>query len=377
MIGGAGPDTGTSSAAESIDALEQRLIACERLIDRLRVVQVATLHQLEAAGVTTIDGARSMKDWITARLDLHPDTAGNVMRATRLLAQHPDLGAAVATGEVSTDRAVATATLRNSGASAEAIELSNGFDVAGVWRLAGRHRRHRRADEREASERRHLRLQPSLGGMIGTGWFELPAVDFTVLEKALFQRADELPRSPDAVREALGARLADALVSICQDSLDLEAPVTATTAPSVTVFVDAELAARTGGEAGSVTATIGLPVGPATLEELLCTGTVNVVGVDAGRPVTVTDGNRAIPPAIRDFVLNRDQGCTIDGCGSRYRLQPHHVIPWAGGGSHDADNLTTVCWYHHHVVIHTRGYTLDPESPPQRRRLVPPQFDDP
>jgi len=25
-------------------------------------------------------------------------------------------------------------------------------------------------------------------------------------------------------------------------------------------------------------------------------------------------------------------------------------------------------------VIHQRGYTIDPASPPQRRRLIPPQY---
>jgi hypothetical protein len=34
--------------------------------------------------------------------------------------------------------------------------------------------------------------------------------------------------------------------------------------------------------------------------------------------------------------------------------------------------LTTLCWHHHHVVVHLRGYTLDPASPPQRRRLLRP-----
>ena len=34
-------------------------------------------------------------------------------------------------------------------------------------------------------------------------------------------------------------------------------------------------------------------------------------------------------------------------------------------------NLATLCWWHHHVAVHRRGMRIDPQSPPQRRRLLP------
>ncbi len=43
----------------------------------------------------------------------------------------------------------------------------------------------------------------------------------------------------------------------------------------------------------------------------------------------------------RRFVLALDGGCVIDGCASRHRLQPHHIIPRAMGGDHHPDNLAT------------------------------------
>ena len=75
--------------------------------------------------------------------------------------------------------------------------------------------------------------------------------------------------------------------------------------------------------------------------------------------------------AGEEVVIARDGGCVVDGCDSRYRLEVHHVIPRSEGGSHDAENLVTLCWYHHHVAIHGRGMRLDPQSPPGRRRLIP------
>jgi hypothetical protein len=87
-------------------------------------------------------------------------------------------------------------------------------------------------------------------------------------------------------------------------------------------------------------------------------------------PVAFGDAESAIPPRTKRYVLFRDGGCTADGCASRYRLQPHHINPRARDGNHDPVNLTSLCWFHHHVVVHQMGYTIDPGSPPRRRRFV-------
>ena len=88
--------------------------------------------------------------------------------------------------------------------------------------------------------------------------------------------------------------------------------------------------------------------------------------------------SRPISPQLRRFVLDRDgAACTIAGCTSRYRLQVHHIKRWIDGGRTDPENLTTVCWFHHHVVIHGQGFRIDPDSPPQRRRLLQPPIHGP
>jgi hypothetical protein len=165
--------------------------------------------------------------------------------------------------------------------------------------------------------------------------------------------------------------MADALVTVCQDSLTGSEDAGSTTMLA-TVFVDADLASATSGQAGATAAT-GPRVGPLTLEEILCGGAVEVITTDCGRPTWSSHATRAIPPAVRRFVLHRDGGaCTADGCTSRYRLQPHHVRRRADGGTHHPTNLTTLCWFHHHIVIHRMGYHIDPKSPPQRRRFLRP-----
>lgn len=167
-------------------------------------------------------------------------------------------------------------------------------------------------------------------------------------------------------------RMADALVSISQDSLELPRPdgeLSHRGDPQATVIVDGTIAGDTAGEAGAEIE-FGPRVGPNVLEQILCMGRVKLVGLENGKPVVTTDATRAIPPAVRRFVAWRDGGCTIDGCRSRYRLQPHHIRPRGDGGTHDPENLTILCWFHHHVAVHRLGFRIDPASPPAKRRFL-------
>ena len=103
-----------------------------------------------------------------------------------------------------------------------------------------------------------------------------------------------------------------------------------------------------------------------------CVGTTEVITV-AGHNIVHHGSVTGIRPSLRRAVLARDDGCTIDGCTSTYRLEVHHITPRSQGGDHTADNLTTLCWWHHHVAVHRRGMRIDPQSPARRRRLLPTQ----
>jgi hypothetical protein len=138
----------------------------------------------------------------------------------------------------------------------------------------------------------------------------------------------------------------------------------------VAVTVDARIAAPTNGETG-VSVIAGPRVGPQILEEILCNGVVEVVGIgDAGQLFDL-GRSKTIPDKIRRFVLARDGGCTIEGHHSRYRLQVHHIDPRARGGDHDPNNLTTVCWFCHHIPIHREGLELERVGPGRYRLKRP------
>ena len=218
---------------------------------------------------------------------------------------------------------------------------------------------------------RYLVIQPNLDESVYQLWGRLPGIDGRIVEKALSARETELPVLPEGGSQ--GQRRADALTTICLDSLTGSSgegePGRAVTVAEV--FIDGPLAAETYGETGAGLAS-GPRVGPNTLSEILCEGKIRVIVTDGLHPVAYSDLGEAIPPAIRSFVLWRDQGqCSIEGCPSRYRLQPHHIQQRAHGGNHHPDNLITLCWYHHHVAIHQMGFRIDPDSPTHRRRLIP------
>ncbi len=275
----------------------------------------------------------------------------------------------MAKGEVSLDRAAATQRLVNAGADEVTVARSAGVAVHHVSRLVARQRRLAPADEAEAFESRRLVLQPNQDRTVMPGTLRLPGADADMLVAALDARADVLCPRGDTDRPAVAQRRVDALVSLALD--DRTGSVTAPRRPQAQVFVNAALAARTDGQAGALTDS-GLQVGAGTLGEILCVGTTSVTLVDSDGLRVVPTTGPSIPARTRAFVRHRDGGCTADGCTSTYRLEPHHVLPRSQGGTHHPDNLTTLCWFHHHVVIHRRHYTIDPKSPPGRRRFLPP-----
>lgn len=267
---------------------------------------------------------------------------------------------------------VATARLAAAGASEELLEDRAGFDLAGVGRLTASQRRFTRVDEAEVFRGRFVAMQPTLDETSWRLWGQLPGYEGRIVERALTERADTFPHPPVGEHSSRGQRSADALETMAQDSIDgachpERGPVAT---PLATVFVDADLAMGTNGEAGAAVAA-GPRVGPAALERILCEGAAQAVGID-GFPVVTSAATRAIPPAVRGFVLWRDGGCVADGCRSRYRLQPHHVQLRSQAGDHNAENLKTFCWYHHHLVIHAMGCLTDPDTSGGRIRFLRP-----
>ncbi|HEX2405409.1 MAG TPA: DUF222 domain-containing protein [Acidimicrobiia bacterium] len=347
----------------SEDQLDQLLVRAESEIGTWRVVQMAVVAEKKRRKSHLQDGYRSIVDWMAARGDVSHETARSMCWTATRVENAPAVAEQLASGQISFDRAQQLARLPESHRSSH-----QGYDISQLRRLVAHHRRLTRKRERKAGN-----------GFLNFGhsdetttslWGELPGLDARIVEKAVDQRCDEI--IPPDVRLAVAERRALALVAICQDSL-YEADAGSQSSPvEATVTVDASSAARTDGETG-VWVLTGPRLGPRTLEEILCHGIVDVVGIIRdSRPLDVGRGSRTVNRKLRRHVLSRDGGCTVEGCTSRYRLEVHHVLPWSHGGQTDTDNLITLCWYHHHVSIHREGLDIH-RIGPSRIRLKRPR----
>jgi len=340
------------------DRLEQALLAEEATIAAARGRQMAIIALADEMQLPTADGCKSLKEWVAGRIDVSSETAYRLTTTARRLADAPDVAQRLSEGDITFDRAEALSRIPTE----EHAAWHSGVDIQGLRRIAARHRRMLRTDDHRAHAASHLTMQPNLDESRWNLWGEVDGYSGAVIDKVLTEFADQISLLPDGTRPGLGYRRAAALTAICEESR----PSNVST-PLITVFIDddgAEIAAAT-------------VVGPEILDKVACIGGLEVIRTGNGQPLGMGRRRRVIPNRLRRFVLHRDGGCTADGCISRYRLEVHHAIPWSEGGPTDPDNLVTLCWFHHHVVVHGWGYLIDTRLGKGRIRFVKPGADPP
>jgi hypothetical protein len=336
----------------------------------LRSEQHVLVRELDQAQTPQSDGSRSMAEWVQSHLDIKRDTATDLVFAARRFPHQRGIHGRMLYQGATFDRTIAAVKLSDAGATQDTVIESYDRDLAGVGRMVARTRHVTPTVEREVFAGRYFTIQPNLDESRYRMWGEAPGVIGRTIGEAISQRADELHTTAAGLPSTRGQRQLDALGVMALDSLDEASGDTgqASSIGQVTVFVDARQ------DNPTETATeieYGPRVGPDALDQIQCGGRVRIVGLDEdGISVITSPATRTIPPATRHMVAHRDGACVIDGCGSRYRLQPHHVTQYSDGGSHHPDNLATLCWYHHHVAVHGNGYHINPDSPPHRRKLV-------
>jgi hypothetical protein len=343
-------------ATLSVDALEQLLIEEERHISRHRASQIAALELLDRAQVATADGARNLSEWVAARLDVGVDTGQTLVRTMRRTEHRPELRHALADGSASFDRVEAASRIDD----ADSDPLLQHLDVNGVRREGANRARISSEHEQRTFLDRHLVMQPTLDESWWRLWGGLDGVTGAIVDNALTEAADRLPVDPETPWANHNAwRRATALAQLCVGD---EPPPA-----QITVFIDADMAAASDGEAGVYLDT-GPGIGRRALEGILCDSVTEVtLNADGGEPMRYGRRSRTIPPRLRRAILHRDGNrCVIDGCDSRNRLQIHHVIAWSRGGGTDPGNLITLCWYHHHIAVHQ--HQLEPYRHPQHGR---------
>lgn len=195
----------------SVDTLEQVVLVAEQEKARLCARQVEAIRHLDQAQVDLVDGARSMVEWVASRLDVSHQLARDLV----FLAKSADrqVQELLASGEIGLDRAVAMVRLRLAGAPSNVISRSFGFDLAGIAKLTAGLKRLSAAEETERFQERYLIMQSSLDESALKYWGQAMGEECQAIEKALTQRADELPSVPGV---DLRQKMADAFTSIWQ-----------------------------------------------------------------------------------------------------------------------------------------------------------------
>jgi Domain of unknown function (DUF222)/HNH endonuclease len=77
-------------------------------------------------------------------------------------------------------------------------------------------------------------------------------------------------------------------------------------------------------------------------------------------PLDLGETEPAIPAHLRRAVTSRHPHCAFPGCDQPASVcQVHHLTPRAEGGPTTLGNLVPLCSFHHLIVIHRWGWTLD------------------
>ncbi len=344
----------------SVDEIEQRLVSDERLIARLRARQIADLESLDNSQVFTADGVRNLSEWAAQKLDVSLISSRSLVRTMRRTQSKIHLRQALSDGAITFDRAEALSKVE------DGSDLLEHLDISGVYRAAADQIEITPEDEASAAANQYLVMQPTLDESWWKVFGGLDGVTGKVVDQALTDRADILPEFPDGERPPIGWRRAIALYDLVSGG---KSPET-----QITLFVDANRAVATNGRAG-VRLEAGPRVGVEALEAVLCDSTIEVtVNTSDGVPMKYGRTTRTIPPALRRAVLAATDGhCVVDGCNSRYRVEVHHKTPYSEGGTTDPENLVPLCWFHHHIVIHQRGFQLYAHLEHGRWRLRKPR----
>ncbi|OYN89081.1 HNH endonuclease [Parenemella sanctibonifatiensis] len=107
------------------------------------------------------------------------------------------------------------------------------------------------------------------------------------------------------------------------------------------------------------------PITAATAQRLACTATLQgILHDNRGNALALGRSRRLASPGQRRALAARDHHtCQFPGCQQHYRLDAHHITPWALGGKTDLDNLVLLC-RRHHTLIHEAGITITASAAP-------------
>ncbi|MGC4759633.1 DUF222 domain-containing protein [Micromonospora trifolii] len=372
------------------------LDAAHRLEQRLAMVKLALVRELDGRGTSTAQGASSTAVWLRDRLRLGVGAARRLVELAATLDAAPaGVQDALAGGAVDVEqvRVIAdTVSTVHTAAGAEAAEKAVGvlvewagqFEPTLLRKLGTRILDHvapevadaaakaaMEAEARRACRDRHVTLSELRDGRLRLSGIldgEAAGLLRAAIDPMTAPSGPDDPRSP-------GQRRHDAFSDLCRLALRTgELPEHGGEPAQVVVTTSFETLAR---RLGAGTLDTGPQLTPETVRRLACDAAIlpAVLG-GSGQTLDVGRQRRLITGPLRRALVLRDRGCAFPGCDRPPRwCDAHHIHHWADGGSTSLTNAVLLCG-HHHRHVHSGKWTvrLGGDGHPE---FVPPAWLDP
>jgi hypothetical protein len=358
----AGFEPGTLTGAEAVSVVE----VAQQIENLARLIKARAARRVTETDTWQPSGATSAKEYPAGKTGASAGQVGTLVDAAAKL---DGLGAtrdAAEAGAVSLEQAsvIASAVAASPGCEQTLLDTACTKDLAELKHEAAKAKAAADRDEGARHERlrrqRRLRTWVDDEGMGNVSW--RTTVDEYQEFLALHQRFRD-----DAFRAAYrggrrdpDAHLAsDAMLRLVRAAAGGGDGSTVRKDVRVLVHVTDTAVLRGHTEPGETCEVTGVgPVPVAVARTMIGTNPfvslIETDGVDVRRVVRL---GRRRPPEVDDALLVRDRWCVVPGCGSTWRLEVHHTIPFAESGRTTLDELATVCHHHHDLITH-RGFAL-------------------
>jgi hypothetical protein len=338
-------------AHESTPALIERAADSWRRISQAQRQLLSVLAELDRRAIWHDAGAHDMAHWVGNAFGLSRYRATRWLDAGHALRELPRIAGALEDGDLSVYKVEELVRFATPEEEDALLEWAKEEPSGAIKAEADRRRGSDAEEAATAEERRWLAWRYEDEGRSFHIEGGLPPADGAVVAEALDGLVREIPPLPGEGEQLIGARRADALVSLCSSRLGQADP------DHATVVVHAQLETLLDQEAVGTTSDGAVVPGPA-VQRLLCNATVRTLIEDAGGTVVgVTRTSRDPSPWMMRQLRYRDRTCRFPNCHLRRFTQAHHVEWWSRGGRTELDNLVLVCTFHHKLV-HECGWGL-------------------
>ena len=291
----------------------------------------------------------SCAHWLSWRLGMGPNAAGERVRVARALRQLPVTSAAFAAGQLSFTQVRAISRVATVEDEQRFVEMARHATGGQLERLVGGLRRARKLNQQpkaaEAGEPAVERVRVFTrydddGELCIT--IRAGAADGAILLAAIEAARTDLDAglTAESADEAQCSTRGQGVLRLCQAYLDGRAVAHPGRArrdrSQLTVQID------------PISGWSRLPDG-----EFLPPGALDLTVHDLGRR------SRHPSQPLRALLGAVDgERCRYPSCTRRRKLHAHHVIEWNDGGPTDLANMVLLCSRHHHAVIHAGGFRL-------------------